>query len=77
MYIVIYRPHNELNLNTQYFGPFTSDEDAYDFLCTLPALGIHQPSTNMDNPGVKYTQRLVSPESQWPTVPYVTYAATN
>lgn len=41
MYIVIYHEHNKLNLDTKYYGPFEDEGAAYDFLCTLPALGAY------------------------------------
>ena len=63
MWIVVYRPHNALNIETQFYGPFVGHDAAYDFLCTLPALGWHQvdADTAVDNPGVKYCQELESP----------------
>lgn len=64
MFIVIYRPHNKLNLETQYHGPFLSHDDAYDFLCGLPALGIQDqdPEIVTPNPGVKFIQSLIAPQ---------------
>ena len=38
-HIVIYRPHGKLIMETKYYGPFESWEDADDFLGTLPAIG--------------------------------------
>lgn len=61
MFIVVYRPHNALQCETQYIGPFATDDDAYDHLCSMPALGIHMgPSEDgvIDEPGVKFTQQL-------------------
>jgi len=40
MYIVIFRQHGQLNLETQHIGPFASFDEAYAYLCELPALGI-------------------------------------
>lgn len=59
--IVIYRPHNELNINTRYYGPFDSWCEAEDHLATLPALGIHKPAEDLDNPGCKFIQELTAP----------------
>lgn len=63
MFIVIYRPHGKLNIETQYHGPFTRWEYADDFLCTLPAIGIAFTQKEQDHPGVKYIQELVAPPS--------------
>lgn len=63
MHIVVYRPHNELNINTTFYGPFESWSQADDALCSLPALGIHTPAEDLDNPGVKYIQELTSPNT--------------
>lgn len=65
MFIVIYRPHNELNIDTRHYGPFDSEAEAYDFLCDcLPAIGIQpDPTDGINNPGVKYVARLDAP--QW------------
>lgn len=59
-FIVVYRPHNTLNCETQYYGPFTTFADAYEYSCGLPALGI-QWFTDEDtcrNPGCKFVQEL-------------------
>ena len=58
MHIVIYRPHNQLHCDTKFYGPFPSFGAAYDFLCTLPALGTYRPDGTINQPGVKYTQEL-------------------
>ena len=63
MFIVVYRPHNELNLDTTYYGPFATWPEADDALCSLPALGIHVPGEDIDNPGVKFIQELTSPNT--------------
>lgn len=55
MHIVIYREHGKLNCETAYVGPFADAETAYEFACSLPALGI---CPEGENPGVKYTQQL-------------------
>jgi len=60
MHIVVYRPHNQLNTDTQYIGPFTSWIAAYEHLCEMPALGQYQPDGILDNPGVKFVDRLVT-----------------
>ena len=67
MWIVIYRPHNKFIMDTQYHGPFEDHADAYDFMCTLPALGIPNAEPDYaagetDNTGVKYCQELTAPK---------------
>lgn len=62
MFLVVYRQHNQLNLDTVFFGPFTTWAEADDHLTSLPALGIHQPADDLDNPGVKYIAALTSPD---------------
>lgn len=61
VFITIYRPHGALHCDTKHFGPFPSDAAAYDFLCTLPALGI---ARSDQRPGVKYTEELCTPTPQ-------------
>lgn len=59
MFIVVYRPHNTLHCETKYFGPFQSHDDAYDYLCKLPAIGAHFPPENgCGNSGVKTIESL-------------------
>lgn len=61
-FMVIYRPHNTLVLDTRYFGPFATHADAYDFLCELPAIGKHQqPQSGPCTAGVKFVQQLTAP----------------
>lgn len=36
-YLVIYRRADWLNCETEFYGPFASHDDAYDFLCSLPS----------------------------------------
>ena len=64
MYIVIYRPHNAMNIETQYIGPFADFNAAYEHLYSLPALGPHIGTSAdglADNPGVKFIQLLQDP----------------
>lgn len=63
MFIVIYRPHNELKCNTQHIGPFPTHAAACDYLSTLPALGILEFDENnvVQNSGVKYVEELRAP----------------
>lgn len=61
-HIVIYRAHGQLAIETKHYGPFDDHDDAYDFLCTLPAVGIALTDEEKDNPGCKYTAQLFSPE---------------
>lgn len=60
MFIVIYRPHNELNVNTKHIGPFRTYMGAEVCLSSLPAIGIHYPDGVLNNPGVKYIEELIS-----------------
>lgn len=61
-WILIYRPHNMMHLDTMHIGPFASHDDAYDTLCELPALGIHYPVENGSPlPGCKYITELCEP----------------
>lgn len=57
MWIVIYREHGQLNLYTKFFGPFKDEDEAYEFLCTLPAIG-HQTEEHEGRSGCKYTAPL-------------------
>ncbi|MBY5581870.1 hypothetical protein [Rhizobium leguminosarum] len=59
MFIVIYRQHNMMHLDTEYHGPFTTWGDAYDFLGSLPALGFFEPEDAENSlSGVKFIQEL-------------------
>jgi hypothetical protein len=60
-WIVIYRPHNVLNCDTRYIGPFADYLAAEDALCALGALGPHIPEGVTPNPGVKFIQPLERP----------------
>ena len=59
-YIVIYREHNALNIDTKYYGPFTDHDEAYDKLCDLPALGQYAADGISDEPGCKYITELTA-----------------
>lgn len=59
MFIVIYREHGQLNLETKYIGPFHDWLEAYEILCSLPALG-SCPSDK--EPGVKFIEELTPHE---------------
>lgn len=50
-FLVIFRPHGELSLNTQYVGPFDSHDEAMDALGQMPALGLCPDDCK---PGVKH-----------------------
>ena len=52
MWIVVYKEANWLNVMTQYIGPFSNHEDAYEASCNLPSPGIG---------GTKFTQELALP----------------
>lgn len=60
MHIVIYREHGKLNCETSYVGPFVYAEDAYEYACSLPALGI---CPEGENAGVKYVQEVIASEA--------------
>lgn len=59
MHIVIFRMHGQLQLETMHIGPFTTHEEAYDYLCELPALGI---CPEGQESGCKYIAELFQPE---------------
>lgn len=63
MFIVVYREHNKMHLDTQYHGPFGDWGDAYEYICTLPALGIFEPECEDSLRGVKWVQELMQPQS--------------
>lgn len=58
-FIVIYREHHKLNIDTEYYGPFHAYESAYEFLSCLPAIGpfIESPSGETTR-GVKFIEEL-------------------
>jgi len=56
MFIVIYRPHGELECDTKYYGSFATFNEACDFLEALPALGSKGSFNEL--PGVKFVQEL-------------------
>lgn len=73
MFIHIYRPHNTPQMDTQFTGPFDTQEEAYDYHCSLPALGIYIEATEgFVGEGIKTFTKLVSPndrvEAPLPTV---------
>lgn len=55
-WIVVFKAHGQMNCETQYIGPFTGHDAAYEALCALPALG-HEPS-DCTAPGHKFVQPL-------------------
>jgi hypothetical protein len=58
-YIVIFREHNKLLIDTLYVGPFDTFEEAYESLCEMPALGTYEPSTeSVNGSGVKYIETV-------------------
>ena len=61
MHIVVYRPHNALQCETQYIGPFPTFGDAYEHLASMPALGQYRPDGTVNSPGVKYVEMLAIP----------------
>ncbi len=62
-FIVVYRPHGRLLIETEYFGPFDAWIDADDFLCALPALGLYDAEGDvLGTKGVKYIAPVKPPE---------------
>lgn len=66
-HIVVYRPHYEANMFTKFYGPFADFDSAYEFLGTLPALGVYEADceaakTGFTQSGVKYIADLESVE---------------
>lgn len=57
-YIVIYREHNVMNLETKHIGPFDTWEAAYETSCQIPALGQNPLDIGDDgyNAGCKYVE---------------------
>lgn len=53
-HIVVYRPHGRLNIETEFFGPYTF-EDAETVLSNLGPLG---PWPEREGAGVKYIADL-------------------
>lgn len=56
-FLVIFKPHGELHLNTQYIGPFDTHDEAHDALAQMPALG-SCPSEHALQAGVKWIAEL-------------------
>ena len=56
MFIVVYRPHGALFMDTKHYGTFQTWDEAYDFLCNLPALGAYY----KPDAGCKYVQELTA-----------------
>jgi hypothetical protein len=61
-YIVIYREHNKMHLDTLHIGPFNTHDEAYDALCDMPALGqFNETDENIEGEtlsGVKYVEPI-------------------
>lgn len=58
-HIVVYRANGEMQCETKFYGPFVNHDEAYDFLCTLPAVGIYNDEEHEGQHGCKYTQALI------------------
>lgn len=56
MFIVIYKPHGSLNMETRHIGPFKEYDEAYEYLCKLPAIGY--PPEGIRDDGFKYIAAL-------------------
>jgi hypothetical protein len=63
MWIIIYRPHNVLNCDTQYIGPFETYDEAEEGLEALPRLPIWETDGpgETSNRGVKFIEALSVP----------------
>ena len=48
-FAVMHRPHGRLNIETHFYGPFDSFDEAYDAMDSIPALGFA-----VELPGVKW-----------------------
>ncbi|WP_291841187.1 hypothetical protein [Brevundimonas sp.] len=48
-FAVMHRPHGRLNIETRFYGPFDSFDEAYDAMASIPALGFAA-----ELPGVKW-----------------------
>ena len=56
MFIIVYRPHGELKIDTKHYGPYNSHDEAYEALCKLPAIGIAK--SDEQDIGCKYIAEL-------------------
>ena len=56
MFIVVYRPHGAAT--TDYYGVFDLFDDAYEFLCKLPAIGQRLEG---EQSGYKFVEELTTP----------------
>ncbi len=54
-FVIVFREHDQMMLDTRFIGPFEDWEDAYDGLEELPALGVN---TTGGLSGVKYIANL-------------------
>lgn len=62
MYIIIYRLHGQLHIDTQYIGTFPDFDSAYDYFCTLPAIGATTTHEEHLRPGIKTIEELQPPK---------------
>ena len=60
-WIVIYRAHGELAIETKHYGPFNDYMDAEDYLISLPALGYYDDELHAGQTGCKYIEQLIEP----------------
>lgn len=61
-HIVVYRAHGDLMCETQYYGPFACFDDAYEFLCALPALGANNTGQQHGVKDIHVMRSPVKPE---------------
>jgi hypothetical protein len=57
-FVIVYREHNKLMLETLYIGPFDTWDEAHEYMSKIPALGIHVPEGVTPNSGVKHVEPM-------------------
>ena len=57
-YIIIYRQANKMYMDTKFFGPYDSFDDAYRELVKLPVCGSVDKDCATPDPGVKYIEPI-------------------
>lgn len=63
MFIIIYRPENALHCETKHIGPFTTYDEAYDYLIeNVPSTYTSsQHTSDVNHPGARYIEQLIPP----------------
>lgn len=57
-FIVVHRKNGDLACQTKFYGPFADFGEAYDHLCSLPAVGVYDEAEHQGQHGCKYVQEL-------------------